>query len=219
MTKAPLAAYPALRMRRLRQADWIRRLTRETVLTPADLIWSMVVHEGEGQVPVASMPGISRFSVKDCAEAARAARSLGIPAIAVFPHIDGAKKDATGALAHDPDGVVARAVKAMKDAAPALVRWARAAPAPKALETPSRAIVSAAAPRYVGPPQAATGEASDAADLFGPVFADGQWPRPVLVRSEPCDPHDPTPQGDDCRRQLLLIGLATEAQPGSNPRP
>ena len=118
MTKAPLAAYPALRLRRLRQADWIRRLVRETVLTPADLIWSMVVHEGEGQIPVGSMPGISRLSVKDCAAAAREARALGIPAIAVFPHIDGAKKDATGKLAIDPDGVVARAVKAMKDAAP-----------------------------------------------------------------------------------------------------
>ncbi|PZQ57846.1 MAG: porphobilinogen synthase [Phenylobacterium zucineum] len=118
MTKAPLAAYPALRMRRLRQADWTRRMVRETVLTPNDLIWSMVVHEGEGQVPVASMPGISRLSVKDAAAAAREARALGIPAIAVFPHIDGAKKDATGRLAADPDGVVCRAVKAMKDAAP-----------------------------------------------------------------------------------------------------
>ena len=118
MTKAPLAPYPALRLRRLRQADWIRRLVRETVLTPADLIWSMVVHEGEGKVPVGSMPGIERLSVKECANAAREAARLGIPAIAVFPHIDGAKKDATGALAHDPDGLVARAVKAMKDAAP-----------------------------------------------------------------------------------------------------
>jgi len=118
MTKAPLAAYPALRLRRLRQADWIRRLTRETVLTPNDLIWSMVVHEGEGTIPVGSMPGVSRLSVKDCAAAAKEARSLGIPAIAVFPHIDGAKKDATGKLAHDPNGVVANAVKAMKDAAP-----------------------------------------------------------------------------------------------------
>ena len=118
MTKAPLAAYPALRLRRLRQADWIRRLVRETVLTPADLIWSMVVHDGEGQVPVTSMPGVSRLSVKDCAAAAREAKALGIPAIAVFPHIDGAKKDATGRLADDPDGLVARAVKAMKDAAP-----------------------------------------------------------------------------------------------------
>lgn len=118
MTRAPLAAYPALRMRRLRQADWIRRMVRETVLTPNDLIWSMVVHEGEGTVPVGSMPGISRLSVKDAAAAAKEAQALGIPAIAVFPHIDGAKKDATGKLAHDPNGLVATAVKAMKDAAP-----------------------------------------------------------------------------------------------------
>src|SRR5207237_8509154 len=118
MTKAPLAAYPALRMRRLRQAVWIRRLVRETVLTPADLIWSMVVHEGEGQVPVGSMPGMNRLSVKDAAAAAKEAARLGIPAIAVFPHIDGAKKDSAGTIASDPDGLVARAVKAMKDAAP-----------------------------------------------------------------------------------------------------
>ena len=118
MTNAPLAAYPALRLRRLRQADWIRRLTRETVLTPSDLIWSMVVHDGEGASPVPSMPGVSRLSVRDCAAAAREARALGIPAIAVFPYIDGAKKDAAGSAAHDPDGLVARAVKAMKDAAP-----------------------------------------------------------------------------------------------------
>jgi porphobilinogen synthase len=118
MSKAPLAAYPALRLRRLRQADWVRRMVRETVLTPADLIWSMVVHEGEGQIPVPSMPGMARLSVKDAAAAAKEARALGIPAIAVFPHIDGAKKDAQGTLAHDPDGLVARAVKTMKDAAP-----------------------------------------------------------------------------------------------------
>lgn len=118
MSKAPLAAYPALRLRRLRQADWIRRLVRETALAPSDLIWSMVVHEGEGQVPVASMPGVSRLSLKDVGAAAKEARALGIPAIAVFPHIDGAKKDATGSLAGDPNGLIAQAVKTMKDAAP-----------------------------------------------------------------------------------------------------
>jgi porphobilinogen synthase len=118
MSKAPLAAYPALRLRRLRQADWVRRLVRETVLTPADLIWSVVVHEGEGQVPVASMPGVFRLSLNDAAAAAKEASALGIPAIAVFPYIDGAKKDATGSLAHDPDGLIARAVRTMKDAAP-----------------------------------------------------------------------------------------------------
>jgi porphobilinogen synthase len=118
MSRAPLAAYPALRLRRLRQADWTRRLVRETALAPSDLIWSMVVHEGEGQVPIPSMPGVFRLSLADVADAAREARSLGIPAIAVFPQIDASGKDAVGARAHDPDGLIARAIKTMKDAAP-----------------------------------------------------------------------------------------------------
>jgi porphobilinogen synthase len=119
MTKAPIAAYPALRPRRLRQADWIRRLVRETSPQPSDLIWSMVVHDGaEDRIPVASMPGVDRLSVKEAAKAAVEARALGIPAIAVFPYIDGEKKDARGSQATDPNGLIARAVKAMKDAAP-----------------------------------------------------------------------------------------------------
>lgn len=118
MTTPPLAPYPATRLRRLRQADWTRRLVRETTLEPSDLIWSMVVHEGEGTVPVASMPGVERLSVKEAAKAAVRARELGIPAIAIFPHIDGSRKDAAGSIASDPDGVIPRAVKAMKDAAP-----------------------------------------------------------------------------------------------------
>jgi porphobilinogen synthase len=119
MSKAPLAPYPALRLRRLRQAEWIRSLVRETVLTSGDLIWSLVVHDGaEDEIAVKSMPGSPRLSVKKAAEAAKRARALGIPAIAVFPFIDGAKKDATGSSAADPDGLVCRAVKAMKDAAP-----------------------------------------------------------------------------------------------------
>ena len=118
MTLPPLAAYPALRMRRLRQADWTRRLVRETVLQPSDLIWSMVVHEGEGRVPVGSMPGVERLSVAEAAKAAQEARALGIPAIAVFPYIDGEKKDARGSEATNPQGLVCRAVQAMKAAAP-----------------------------------------------------------------------------------------------------
>jgi porphobilinogen synthase len=118
MSSAPLAPYPALRLRRLRQADWVRRLVREHQLNPADLIWSIVVHEGGGSAPVAAMPGVERLSVVGAAQAAREARSLGIPAIAVFPHIDGASKDARGSIAADPAGLVARAIKAMKDAAP-----------------------------------------------------------------------------------------------------
>ena len=119
MTRAPLAPYPALRLRRLRQADWIRRLVRESTVTPNDLIWALVVHDGkEDRIPVAAMPGTERLSVKEAAKAALDARDLGIPAIAVFPHIDGAKKDAEGSAAGDPNGLVASAVKAMKDAAP-----------------------------------------------------------------------------------------------------
>jgi len=118
MTRAPLAPYPALRLRRLRQAPWIRRLVRESVLTPNDFVWAMVVHEGEGKIPVASMPGVERLSVVEAGRAAREARALGIPAVAIFPHIDGAKKDAGGRLAGDPDGLIARAVKAIKEAAP-----------------------------------------------------------------------------------------------------
>lgn len=114
-----LAPYPATRLRRLRQSDWTRRLVRETALTPNDLIWSMVVHDGkEDRIPVASMPGMERLSVREAARAAVQARDLGIPAIAVFPHIDGTKKDAFGTEAHNPNGLIADAVKAMKDAAP-----------------------------------------------------------------------------------------------------
>jgi porphobilinogen synthase len=106
-------------MRRLRQADWIRRLTRETTLAPSDLIWAMVVHDGEAaRLPIAAMPGTERLSLREAAKAAMQARALGIPAIAVFPHIDGARKDAHGSEAGNPNGLIASVVKAMKDAAP-----------------------------------------------------------------------------------------------------
>ena len=118
MTTTPLASYPALRMRRLRQADWIRRLVRETTLQPADLIWAIVVHDGEGRIPVGSMPGVERLSVAEAAKAAVQARELGIPAIALFPFIDGERKDARGTEATNPQGLVCRAVRAMKAAAP-----------------------------------------------------------------------------------------------------
>jgi len=118
MSTPPLAAYPALRPRRLRQADWIRRLVRETTVAPSDLIWAMILHDGEGRVPVPSMPGVERLSVAEATRAAVEARALGIPAIAVFPYIDGALKDAMGSEATNPEGLVCRAVKAMKTAAP-----------------------------------------------------------------------------------------------------
>src|SRR5262245_49684563 len=111
--------YPAARPRRLRQTDWVRRLVREHRLAVDDLIWAMVVHDGaENDVPVAAMPGVSRLSLRAAADAAKRAQKMGIPAIAVFPHIDPAKKDAAGREALNPNGIVCNAVRAMKDAAP-----------------------------------------------------------------------------------------------------
>jgi porphobilinogen synthase len=111
--------FPSSRPRRLRQADWVRRLTREHRLSGDDLIWAIIVHDGaEDEVAVAAMPGVARLSVRAAAAAAKRAVKLGIPAIAVFPHIDPAKKDAAGKEALNPNGLVCTAVRAMKDAAP-----------------------------------------------------------------------------------------------------
>ena len=113
------AAFPYARPRRLRSSPWVRRLVAETVLTPADLVWPLIVHDGaEDRVPVASMPGVFRLSPKAAAAAAVEARDLGIPAVALFPNVDGAIKDAIGTGATDPDGLIPDCIKAIKDAAP-----------------------------------------------------------------------------------------------------
>jgi porphobilinogen synthase len=113
------ASFPNSRPRRLRQTDWTRRLTRETSLSAADLIWALVVHDGpEAEVSVPSMPGAPRLSISAAAAAAKKMAGLGVPAIALFPQIDPAKKSADGAEALNPKGLVPRAVQAIKDAAP-----------------------------------------------------------------------------------------------------
>ncbi|MEJ8406031.1 porphobilinogen synthase [Brevundimonas vesicularis] len=113
------APFPLARPRRLRSSPWVRRLVAETTLTPADLIWPLIVHDGaEDRVPVASMPGVFRLSPKAAAAAAVEARDLGIPMVALFPNVDGAIKDAVGTGATDPDGLIPDCIKAIKDAAP-----------------------------------------------------------------------------------------------------
>jgi len=112
------APFPLARPRRLRSSPWVRRLVAETTLTPADLIWPLIVHDGaEDRVPVASMPGVFRLSSKAAAAAAVEARDLGIPMVALFPNVDGAIKDAVGTGATDPDGLIPDCIKAIKDAA------------------------------------------------------------------------------------------------------
>ncbi|WP_428155372.1 porphobilinogen synthase [Brevundimonas sp.] len=113
------APFPLARPRRLRSSPWVRRLVAETTLTPADLIWPLIVHDGaEDRVPVASMPGVFRLSPKAAAKAAVEARDLGIPMVALFPNVDGAIKDEVGTGATDPDGLIPDCIKAIKDAAP-----------------------------------------------------------------------------------------------------
>jgi porphobilinogen synthase len=113
------APFPAARPRRLRRTPWVRSLVAEHVLTPSDLIWPLIVHDGdEDRVPVPSMPGVDRLSPKAAAEAAKEAVSLGIPAVALFPNIDPSKKDAEASGAVDPDGLIPDCIKAIKDAAP-----------------------------------------------------------------------------------------------------
>ncbi|MDZ7668674.1 MAG: porphobilinogen synthase [Gammaproteobacteria bacterium] len=113
--------FPATRLRRNRRHDFSRRLVRENVLTANDLIYPMFVIEGTGQrQSVASMPGIERLSVDELVGEARRAFDLGIPAIAVFPNVGSAGRSLDGAEAWNPDGLVPRAVRAVKDAVPDL---------------------------------------------------------------------------------------------------
>jgi porphobilinogen synthase len=114
-----MGLFPDTRLRRLRQADWTRRLVQEHALSPNDLIWAVVVSDTADPVePVAAMPGVERLSLPALAKAAKEAEALGIPAIALFPHIDPAKKNDFGTEALNPDGLVPQAIKTIKDAAP-----------------------------------------------------------------------------------------------------
>ncbi len=111
--------FPHTRLRRNRQSGWVRNLTRETTISPNDLVWGMIVHDGdEARIPVSALPGVDRLNVKEAARAAKRAQKLGIPAIAIFPHIDPARKDEQGSEALNPKGLVPTCIRAMKDAAP-----------------------------------------------------------------------------------------------------
>jgi len=112
-------SFPTTRMRRNRSQPWTRRLTAETRLSVDDLIWPVFVIEGENKrEPVASMPGVERYSVDILVEEAAAAHDLGIPAIAVFPQTDESLKTPDAAEALNPDNLVCQAVRAIKKQIP-----------------------------------------------------------------------------------------------------
>ena len=113
------APFPMTRPRRLRQAPWSRDMVRETLVTPADLIWPLFVREGvEIEEPIPSMPGVFRRSVDKAVEAAERAADLGIPCIALFPYTPHEKISEDCAEAWNPDNLVNTATRAIKAAVP-----------------------------------------------------------------------------------------------------
>ena len=111
------ASYPNSRMRRTRASSWSRALHRENVLTPADLIWPLFVTEGSGvEEPIATLPGASRWSVDGIAARAKEAADLGIPCIALFPNTPADKRSDDGEEALNPDNLMCRAIKSIRDA-------------------------------------------------------------------------------------------------------
>jgi len=108
-------------MRRLRASGFSRALVRESGLTPADLIFPVFVLEGSGQrEAIASMPGIERLSIDLLVQQARELHQLGVPALALFPVVAGERKSLLAEEAFNSDGLVQRAVRALKDALPEL---------------------------------------------------------------------------------------------------
>jgi porphobilinogen synthase len=107
------------RPRRNRRAEWARRMVRETVLTTDDLIWPLFVAEGsERRTSVASMPGVERLSIDEVVREVERAAALSIPCVALFPYTDPQLRDEGGTQALNPDNLVCRATRAIKQAVP-----------------------------------------------------------------------------------------------------
>ena len=110
-------SYPALRLRRTRASGWSRALHRETVLTPSDLIWPLFVTPGAGvEEPIASLPGVARWSVDGIVARAKEAMALGIPCLALFPNTPPAVRSDDGKEALNPDNLMCQAIRAIRDA-------------------------------------------------------------------------------------------------------
>ena len=122
MTKfLPHTEFPNVRLRRNRRDGFSRRLVRENALTADDLIYPVFVCEGSKvRDPVASMPEVVRHSPDELLRTAEDCLALGIPVLALFPHIDPALKTPDGAEAANPDGLVPRTVALLKSRFPEL---------------------------------------------------------------------------------------------------
>ena len=113
------APFPASRPRRLRQAPWMRALVAENTLSPADFIWPCFVIDGDDRAEtIETMPSVERLTIDRLVAKAAEAASLGIPAIAIFPYTDAGLKTPGAEEAWNPENLVCRATRAVKDAVP-----------------------------------------------------------------------------------------------------
>ncbi len=109
-----------VRPRRMRHDEFSRRMMRETVFTPNDLIWPVFVHEETGRAPVGAMPGVERLSIDELLHTGEQALTLGIPILDLFGVPDPAAKTADGRIAWDENGLIPRAIRALKSRFPEL---------------------------------------------------------------------------------------------------
>ena len=110
--------FPELRMRRLRENDFLRRLCAETRLGHQDLIYPLFVHDGAGKEPIGSMPGLFRHSIDSLLAEVAECAAHGINAVALFPLVDASLKDAAGKESRNPDGLVQRCIAAIAESCP-----------------------------------------------------------------------------------------------------
>jgi porphobilinogen synthase len=121
MSYAFPGTFPGRRMRRVRRHDFSRRLVAENQLTVNDLIYPVFVMEGQNrQEEVASMPGVYRMTIDLLLKEAEVVAKLGVPVLSLFPVIESAGKSLHADEAYNPNGLVQRAVRALKDAVPEL---------------------------------------------------------------------------------------------------
>lgn len=114
-----MAFFPRTRLRRNRQAPWIRELTAQNTLNPSDLILPLFVIEGKNkEEKISSLPDVSRYSIDLIVKKAKEAQKLGIPALMLFPAIDQKLKDHDGSEALNPKNLICRTVKEIKNAVP-----------------------------------------------------------------------------------------------------
>lgn len=118
--KAPetLGAYPQLRLRRNRSDAWTRRLVAESRLAPHDLIWPVFLRDGNGTSDIQAMPGVKRYGLDRLVDAVGRAQDLKIPVVALFPYLEEPQKSADCAEAINPDNLICRGIRLLKEQVP-----------------------------------------------------------------------------------------------------